>query len=290
MSKRRNINLAFYIMTISMAILFFSFHTVPFLQGVFYSFTNWKGYGRWKFVGFSNYIHIFKDSDVGNAYLFTFFFATLATILVNVLSLLIALCLNANIKFKNGLKAIFFLPYMLGNVIIGFIFNFIFANLLPPIGKSLGIPALSVNILGTDNAWIGVLFVTVWQSLAFNTLIYLSGLQTVNQDLYEAADLDGASSWKRFTRITFPLIAPFFTINMVLCVKSFLMIFDQIMVMTNGGPGSATTSISVLIYKRGFQGAQFAYQSADAVLLFVIVAVLSFLQLFVLQKREDKML
>jgi raffinose/stachyose/melibiose transport system permease protein len=290
MSKRRNINLAFYIMTIPMAILFFSFHTVPFLQGVFYSFTNWKGYGRWKFVGFSNYIHIFKDSDVGNAYLFTFFFATLATILVNVLSLLIALCLNANIKFKNGLKAIFFLPYMLGNVIIGFIFNFIFANLLPPIGKSLGIPALSVNILGTDNAWIGVLFVTVWQSLAFNTLIYLSGLQTVNQDLYEAADLDGASSWKRFTRITFPLIAPFFTINMVLCVKSFLMIFDQIMVMTNGGPGSATTSISVLIYKRGFQGAQFAYQSADAVLLFVIVAVLSFLQLFVLQKREDKML
>jgi raffinose/stachyose/melibiose transport system permease protein len=277
-------------MTIPMAILFFSFHTVPFLQGVFYSFTNWKGYGRWKFVGFSNYIHIFKDSDVGNAYLFTFFFATLATILVNVLSLLIALCLNANIKFKNGLKAIFFLPYMLGNVIIGFIFNFIFANLLPPIGKSLGIPALSVNILGTDNAWIGVLFVTVWQSLAFNTLIYLSGLQTVNQDLYEAADLDGASSWKRFTRITFPLIAPFFTINMVLCVKSFLMIFDQIMVMTNGGPGSATTSISVLIYKRGFQGAQFAYQSADAVLLFVIVAVLSFLQLFVLQKREDKML
>lgn len=290
MNKRRNINLAFYIMTIPMAILFFSFHTIPFLQGVFYSFTNWKGYGRWKFVGLSNYIHIFKDSDVGNAYMFTFFFAILATILVNVLSLLIALCLNANIKFKNGLKAIFFLPYMLGNVIIGFIFNFIFANLLPPIGKSLGIPALSVNILGTDNAWIGVLFVTVWQSLAFNTLIYLSGLQTVNQDLYEAADLDGASSWKRFTRITFPLIAPFFTINMVLCVKSFLMIFDQIMVMTNGGPGSATTSISVLIYKRGFQGAQFAYQSADAVLLFVIVAVLSFLQLFVLQKREDKML
>ena len=277
-------------MTIPMAILFFSFHTVPFLQGVFYSFTNWKGYGRWKFVGFSNYIHIFKDSDVGNAYLFTFFFATLATILVNVLSLLIALCLNANIKFKNGLKAIFFLPYMLGNVIIGFIFNFIFANLLPPIGKSLGIPALSVNILGTDNAWIGVLFVTVWQSLAFNTLIYLSGLQTVNQDLYEAADLDGASSWKRFSSITFPLIAPFFTINMVLCIKSFLMVFDQIMVMTNGGPGSATTSISVLIFKRGFQGAQFAYQSADAVLLFVIVPVLSFLQLFVLQKREDKVL
>lgn len=276
-------------MTVPIALLFFMFHTLPFLQGVFYSFTNWKGFGRWKFIGVTNYLHIFKDSDVGNAYSFTFFFALIATVLVNVLSLLVAIGLNSKIKFKNGLKAIFFIPYLLGNVIVGFIFNFVFANILPPVGHALGIKALSVNILGTDNAWIGVMFVTVWQSLAFNTLIYLSGLQTVNQDLYEAAELDGASVWKKFIKITFPLIAPFFTINMVLCVKSFLMIFDQIIAMTAGGPGTATTSISVLIYQRGFMGNQFAYQSADAVVLFVIIAILSFLQLFVLQKREDRL-
>jgi len=207
---------------------------------------------------------------------------------VNLFSLLLALGLNSKIKFKNGLKAIYFLPYMLGNLIVGFIFNFIFANLLPMLGQALGIEALSVNILGTDNAWVGVLFVTVWQSLAFNTLIYLSGLQSVDQDLYEAANLDGAIGWKRFKNITFPLIAPFFTINMVLCVKGFLMAFDQIMAMTNGGPGSATTTISVLIYKKGFQGAQFAYQSADAVLLFIVIVSISMFQLFVLEKREAK--
>jgi raffinose/stachyose/melibiose transport system permease protein len=290
MKKRRKIGFAFYVMTVPMAILFFVFHTFPFLQGVFYSFTNWKGYGRWKFIGISNYIHIFSDPDIGNAYVFTILFAVIATILVNVFSLLIAVGLNAKIKFKNFLKAVYFLPYMLGNIIVGFIFNFIFANLLPPIGQSLGIKALSVNILGTDNAWIAVLFVTVWQSLAFNTLIYLSGLQTVNQDLFEAADLDGATKWKRFTKITFPLIAPFFTINMLLCAKNFLMIFDQIMAMTNGGPGTATTSISVLIYKRGFSGNQFAYQMADAVLLFIVIAVLSLLQLYINQKREEKLL
>lgn len=288
MKNKKHVGVAFYIMTIPLALLFFCFHTIPFLQGVFYSFTNWKGYGNWSFVGFRNYIHIFHDPDVGAAYLFTFFFAALATVLVNLFSLLIASGLNANIAFKNTLKAIYFVPYMLGNVIVGFIFNFIFADIFPPLFGYLGVKTLSVNILGTDSAWLGILIVTVWQSLAFNTLIYLSGLQSVDRDIYEAASLDGATGLKRFWRITFPLIAPFFTINMVLCVKGFLMVFDQIMAMTNGGPGTETTSISVLIYKRGFQGAQFAYQSADAVLLFAVIAILSFLQLFVLQRREDR--
>lgn len=288
MVKKKRINMAFYVMTIPMALLFFAFHTFPFLKGIFYSFTNWKGYGNWKFVGFRNYIHIFSDLDVGNAYLFTFKFALLATILVNILSLLLAVGLNSKIKFKNGLKAIYFLPYMLGNLIVGFIFNFIFANLIPTIGKALGNSALSVNILGTDNAWVGVLFVTVWQSLAFNTLIYLSGLQTVDRSLYEAAEMDGAVGWKKFKNITFPLIAPFFTINVVLCLKNFLMAFDQIMAMTDGGPGYATTTISVLIYKKGFQGAQFAYQSADAVLYFIVIITISLFELKVLEKREVK--
>ena len=286
--KSRRIAPAFYMMVVPMALLFFVLHTYPFLQGIFYSFTNWKGYGKWSFVGLRNYLHIFSDPDIGHAYGFTFFFALLATAFVNVFSLLLAMGLNARIKLKSTLRAVFFLPYILGNLIVGFVFNFIFANLLPPVGRALGISALSVNILGTDNAWIGVLFVTVWQSLAFNTLIYLSGLQTIDRDLYEAADLDGATGWKRFAEITFPLIAPFFTINMVLCAKNFLMTFDQVMAMTNGGPGTATTTVSVLIYKRGFQGAQFAYQSADAVLLFLVIVLISLFQLFVLEKREAK--
>lgn len=290
MKKKANkIHKAFYLMVAPMAILFFIFHTYPFIQGVFYSFTDWKGYGNWNLVGLRNYLHIFEDKDVTNSYLFTFKFAFFSTLLVNIFSLLLACGLNSKIKFKNGLKGIYFLPYMLGTLIIGFVFNYIFANLIPPIGQFLNIEALSKNILGTNNAWIGILAVTVWQSLAFNTLIYLSGLQTIDKDVYEAADLDGAFGFKRFRSITFPLIAPFFTINMVLCVKGFLMAFDQIMAMTNGGPGNATTTISVLIYKKGFQGAQFAYQSANAVLLFIIVVSISIFQLKILERRENKL-
>ena len=286
--KRKSINPVFYVMTVPMAILFFIFHTIPFLQGIFYSFTDWKGYGNWNFVGLRNYLHIFVDPNVSKAYLFTVKYAVVATILVNVLSLLLACGLNSKIRFKNTLKAIYFLPYMLGTLIVGYVFNYIFANLVPAIGQALGIEALSVNILGTNNAWLGVLFVSVWKSLAFNTLIYLSGLQTVDRDIYEAADLDGAKGLTRFFRITFPLIAPFFTINMVLCAKNFLMAFDEFMAMTDGGPGTLTTTISLLIYKRGFEGAQFAYQSANAVLLFIVVVAISVFQLRVLEKREEK--
>lgn len=286
--RSNHVSPAFYLMVVPMASLFFLFHTVPFLKGIFYSFTNWKGYGNWDFIGFKNYLQFFTDPSIKQTYGFTFQFALSATVLVNVLSLALACGLNGKIRGKNFLKALYFLPYMLGTLIIGFVFNFIFGNIIPGFGRSAGIDALSVNILGTSKAWLGVLFVTVWQSMAFNTMIYLSGLQTVDKDIYDAAAVDGAVNLQRFIKITFPLIAPFFTINMVLSVKSFLMAFDQIMAMTGGGPGTATTTISMLIYKRGFDGGQFAYQSANAVILFLVVASISVFQLKILEKREAK--
>ena len=288
MKQKKKINVYFYIMVVPMAVLFFIFHTFPFLQGVFFSFTDWKGYGDWNFVGLRNYLNIFKDKNVLSAYFFTFKFAICATVLVNVLSLALACALNTNVKGKNFLKAVYFLPYMLGTLIISYVFKYIFSNIVPMFGKAMEIEILSKNILGTTHAWIGLLIVTIWQSMAFNTLIYLSGLQTVDKGLYEAAALDGATGIKRFMKITFPLIAPFFTINMVLSGKNFLMAFDQFLAMTNGGPGTATTTISVLIYKKGFSGGQFAYQSANAVLMFVMVILISVFQLRGLEKREEK--
>ncbi|EOT30395.1 carbohydrate ABC transporter permease [Enterococcus saccharolyticus] len=287
--KQNKTHWSFFVMVMPLAILFFIFHTIPFLQGIFYSFTNWRGYGEWDFVGLRNYLHMFQDKDIANSYLFTFKFALTATILVNIIGLAIALGLNAKIKFQKFLKAVYFMPYILGTLIVGYVFNFIFAHLLPQFGIAAGIEALSVNILGTEHAWIGIVVVTVWQSLAFNTLIYLSGLQTLDRDIYEAADLDGASGFTLFRKITFPLLAPFFTINMVLSVKGFLMAFDQIVAMTNGGPGVSTTSISLLIYKKGFTGGQFAYQSANSVILFLVVVIISIFQLRILEKREAKM-
>jgi raffinose/stachyose/melibiose transport system permease protein len=287
--KKLKVNLVFYIFVGVMAALFFTFHTIPFIRGVLYSFTDWKGYGSWNFVGLRNYLHMFEDTDTKSAYLFTAKFAIITTILVNVISLILACALNAKIKFKNTLKAMYFLPYMLGTLIVGFIFNYIFANLIPIVGKAMEIGVLSTNILGTEHAMWGIIVVTVWCSCPFNTLIYIAGLQSIDTDVYEAADMDGATGFKRFTKITFPLLAPSFTVNMVLSAKGYLMVYDQIMAMTDGGPGTTTTSIAVLIYKKGFGGGQFAYQSANAVVLFLVVVIVSVLQLRFLEKREEKL-
>ncbi|RYG91769.1 sugar ABC transporter permease [Loktanella sp. IMCC34160] len=267
-------------------ILFFGFHTYPALQGLFYSFTNFRGYGNWEFVGFKNYINVFKDSRALSAYFFTLQFAIVATILTNIASLAIAVGLNSNIKLKTFLRAVYFIPNVLSILIVGFIFKFILSNLVPGIFPDGSV--LSRNILGNpDLAWIGIVIVAVWQAMAFNTLLYLAGLQTISDDLYEAANIDGASRWQQFRMITFPLIAPFFTINMVLALKNFLMAFDHIMALTGGGPGRATESISIVIYRGGFEGGQFAYQSANAVIYFIVILVLSIVQLRALKLREN---
>ena len=127
-----------------------------------------------------------------------------------------------------------------------------------------------------------MLVVGVWQAGAMNTIIYISGLQTVPQEVYEASMLDGASKWKEFFSVTLPLVIPFVTINLVLSTKNLLMVFDQIMSLTKGGPAQSTESISYLIYKNGMDGGQFGFQSANAVLFFVVIVAISVFQMTVL--------
>lgn len=276
-----------WVVLVPALIIFFLFHTLPFLQGIFYSFTNFRGYGEWEFVWFRNYINVFQDGRVRSAYGFTLWFSVISTILVNILSILLALGLNAKIKFHKTLRAIYFIPYMLGTLIIGYVFSFIFTHVIPNLGHTLDIEILQFNILGNQGlAWIGIVIVAVWQSTAFNTVLYLSGLVTIDPDLYEAADIDGANEWTKFWKITLPLILPFFTINMVVSMKNFLMVFDQIVALTGGGPGTATESVSMLIYRGGFDGGQFAYQSANAVVFFIIIVLISLFQIRVLERRQ----
>ena len=133
------------------------------------------------------------------------------------------------------------------------------------------------------------LIVCAWQAIAMNTIIYISGLQTVPEDVYEAGAIDGATGWNKFKNLTFPLILPFFTINMVLCVKNFLMVFDQIMALTKGGPAQSTESISYLIYQNGMAGGQFGFQSANAVIFFLVIVAISVTQMTVLGKKEEQL-
>ncbi|MCI9201120.1 MAG: sugar ABC transporter permease [Lachnospiraceae bacterium] len=280
----------FLLITIPILALFICFNTIPLIRGVIYSFTNFKGFGKYNWVGFQNYLDLFTDGRVGKSYWFTFKLAIVSTVVTNVISLVLALGLNSKIRAKSFFRGAYFLPNILGALVVGYIFNYFFTYILPAVAQMIGVEGLSTSILSNPSvAWIGIMIVCAWQAIAMNTIIYISGLQTVPEDVYEAGGLDGATGWKQFRYLTFPLIIPFFSINMVLCVKNFLMVFDQIMALTKGGPAQSTESISYLIYNNGMSGGQFGFQSANAVVFFIVIVIVSVAQMKFSSSKEEQL-
>lgn len=278
------------LMLLPALLLFVLFNTIPLITGAFYSFTNYRGYGSYDFVGFRNFSDLFRDIRVGKSYLFTFKYAIAGTILVNVISLLLAMGLNSKIKFKSTLRGMYFLPNILGGLVVGYIFSFIFTYIIPTAAKALNIDFLSNSILASERwAWVGVLIVGVWQTAAMNTIIYISGLQTIPADIYEASAIDGAGKWCTFKKLTLPLLLPFISTNLILSTKNMLMVFDQIISLTKGGPAQSTESISYLIYRNGMEGGQFGFQSANAVVFFILIVTISVVQLVITSKKEEQL-
>lgn len=274
----------FYTILIPVLILFVAFNTYPLITGFLYSFTDSKGYGAFNIVGLQNYADLFTDTRVLNSYLFTFKVAVVATILTNVFSLMLAMALSSKIKFKSALRGLFFVPQILGALVVGYVFQFLFTWLIPALFNT------DYTILGDPTwAWVAIVVVLVWQSCAQTTIIYITGLSSVPEDVYEAAALDGAKGWNKFRYITFPLIMPSVTTNMVLVMKNMLMVFDQIIAMTNGGPSQSTESISFLIYNNGLSGGQFGFQCANAVIFFILIAAISVIQTRFLNSREEQL-
>ena len=274
-------NRTFLAILIPVLILFCAFNTIPLLTGFFYSFTDSKGYGAFEIVGLQNYIDLFQDARVGNSYLFTFKIAVVSTILVNVISLMLAIGLSSKIKFKSALRGIYFVPRILGGLVVGYVFSYFFTYIVPALTGTTSMLA------STEWAWVAIVVVLVWQACAQTTIIYITGLSSVPEDVYEAASLDGATGWNKFRYITFPLIMPSVTTNMVLVMKNMLMVFDQIIAMTSGGPSQSTESISYLIYNNGLSGGQFGFQCANAVIFFLLIAVISIVQTNFLSSREE---
>ena len=270
--SRRKVDHAYYWMAVPAAVIFAVFLYVPFVRGIMYSFTNSQGYGSCTWIGFQNYFALFRDERVGHAYLFTLF---------------LSVALNGKIACKNGFRAIYFIPYTLAVLVIGYVFKYIFMQPLPELGKALGIGWLSESLLTSERyAWIPIVFLAVWQGVAYSVLIYLAGLQTVDSEVYEAAAIDGVNAWQKFWKITFPLIGPFFTINLVLTMKNALGTFDQVVALTDGGPNSKTETVTYLIWKGGLTGGEYAYQTANAVLFFIVLAIIAFIQLKFFGSKE----
>ncbi len=276
-------NRTFLAILIPVLVLFVAFNTFPLITGFLYSFTNSKGYGAFDIVGLQNYADLFTDTRVLNSYLFTFKVAVAATIFTNVISLILAIALSSKIKFRSALRGLYFVPKILGGLVVGYVFTYMFNWIIPA-------------LTGTDSilenpglAWIAIVVVLVWQACAQTTIIYITGLSSVPEDVYEAGALDGATGWNKFRYITLPLIMPSITTNMVLVMKDMLMVFDQIVAMTSGGPSQSTESISFLIYNNGLAGGQFGFQCANAVIFFVLIAAISIIQTRFLSSKEEQL-
>ncbi|WP_432877597.1 carbohydrate ABC transporter permease [Kribbella sp. CA-245084] len=275
------------------ALVFYLFVTiVPSARGFVYSFTDWNGVRPViNFVGLDNYAKIFTDpaafSSIGN----TLLFAIAITILQNGIGLALALGANTLIKSRNVLRVVFFAPAVLTSVVTAFVWKFIFA----PDGP-LNTTLASVGLGNLQHDWLGdattaqgaVIFSTVWQFSGYSMVIFLAGLQGIPEEIYEAAAVDGAGVWRRFVSIVRPLLAPAITVNLMLSIIGGLKTFDQILVLTDGGPGNSTATIASTIYKNAFSYGQFSYGIALAVILTIGVAIVSAIQYRLLAQQENR--
>ncbi len=276
---RPRVDPVYYLFLIPTLVLFTLAITVPAALGIFYSFTDFIGFGEWEFIGLTNYIAAFSDPAILASYAFTFGFAIVTVLLVNLIAFLLAVGLTSRIRLKTGLRAVFVIPMVISGIVIAYVFNFLFSNSLPQFGAATGIPWLSESILANpDLAWLAIVIVTAWQSIPGTLLIYIAGLLSIPGDVYEAADIDGATPWVKLRSVTFPLVAGYVVINVILGFKNYLNVYDVIVGLTNGGPGTSTRSIAMTIFT-GFTGGDYAYQMANATIFFVIAVLISVLQL-----------
>lgn len=271
------------------ALLLFSLLVAyPAVEGIVMSFTNSIGFGDFDWVGLRNYIALFQDQNIVESYAFTFLFAITTVLLVNIIAFFLALALTARIKFRTGLRAIYVIPMVVSAIIYSFVFRFLFNNSLPMLGQWLGNETLSTSLLANEDwAWFAIVLVTVWGSVPSALLIYIAGLTTVPADVYEASSIDGATGWKTLTNITLPLVAGYVGINMIVGLKNFMQVYDQIVALTQGGPGTATRSVAFTIFA-GFNGGDYAYQMANATVFFIIALALAAIQLWVTGRTTNK--
>ncbi|MHC6592012.1 carbohydrate ABC transporter permease [Arthrobacter sp. C152] len=253
--------------------------TLPAVVGFIYSFTNSVGFGDFDFIGVRNFIAVFRDEGVLGAYGFTLAFSLVTVVVVNILAFLLALGLTSRVRFRTALRTVFVIPMVISGIVIAFVFQYLFSNSLPLLGKGLGIGSLATSILANpDLAWLGIVFVTAWQSIPSAMLIYIAGLLTVPREVYEASSIDGATPWHNLRHITLPLVAGYAVINTVLGFKNYLNAYDIIVGLTDGGPGVSTRSVAMAIF-RGFEGGDYAYQMANAVIFFLISVAIALIQL-----------
>lgn len=275
-------------------ILFTLFIIVPTLSSVYYSLTSWDGVSpNIKFVGLANFKEIFTSARFGNALKNTIILTVFITVLENIFALGLALVVDHVRWGKNLFRSAFYVPVLISGIVSGFIwkimYNYNFGT-FNAVLKGLGLQDLRQDWLGnTGMVLFMVGIVLIWKGVGYYMIIYLASLQSVSQDLIEAAQIDGASPWQRFRAITIPMISGAFTINFTLSLINGLKVFDQINVMTDGGPGFTTETLVYLLYKVGFNEGRQGFGTAVGLMLLFIIIILNTVQQKFLRGREVQM-
>lgn len=269
------------------AVCFFILY--PFLNGIKISFTNWNGFSQtYDYVGFSQYTRMLKDPDTWLVVKNTLLYGIGSTILQNVIGLGYALLLNQRIYMKNFTRTIVYLPVIISPLIMGYIFYFFFAFQGGALNDLLVFFGLDkINALGDPkiNIWL-IVFVNTFQFVGIAMIIYLAGLQSISKDYYEAAQIDGASSFQQFKNITLPMLMPSITINMVINIIGGLKLFDVIVSLTGGGPGYASQSMSTFMYDLYFNRQDAGYAATQGVFMAIIILILSLAALVYFKRKE----
>lgn len=273
----------------------FAFATVlliPFLVGVMLTFTNWDGVSaitafQYEWIGLGNYVEALNDSAFWDALLLTFKYVILVVFFTNVISFSIALLVTSKLKGRNFFRSVFFVPNLIGGVILGFIWVFIFTGFMEYIGSILNIPLFQFSwLVDPDKAFYAMVIVSVWQLSGYMMLIYIAGLVGVPNDVIEAASIDGANYLQKLWYIIMPLMIPAFTISLFLTLRNSFMVFDVNLGLTGGGPFRSTELVTLHIYNEAFLYQNFGTGQAKAVILFIIVATIAVIQVFATNRME----
>lgn len=287
----------FKILNIPAIILFVVVILVPFIMGVAYSFTAWRGsyfkgsehwYGA--LVGFKNYIKVFHSQKFITSFVYTIKFTVVAVVIKKIVSLGMALMVRKVGKGKGFFRTVFFFPNLLGGLAMGFIWSFIFQNVysLMLFGEDspIHIPFLCDMLQDPNKAVFAMAIMATWQTAGYLMLIYLNGLNNIPEDLYEAASIDGATAWQKFRHITVPMLMPAFTIVFFLTLSSSFKMLDENLALTGGDFGTRMLSLQILLTTRENTPPNYGMAQAQAVIFFILIATVSIIQVIVTKRKE----
>ncbi|MBU3188074.1 sugar ABC transporter permease [Clostridium bowmanii] len=268
--------------------IFFTVIVMPFLFGIFLTFTDWNGISsNISFVGAKNYLVVFKDKAFWSSFQLTGYYVFFTVILTNVIAFLLAYVLTSGIKAQNFFRSGFFTPNLIGGVLLGYIWQFLFSNVLTYIGKNFDISIFSSSWLSNPTkAFWALVIVGVWQYSGYMMIIYIAGFMNVPKDILEAASIDGANGFTKMKKIILPMMIPSFTVCIFLSLQRAFMVYDVNITLTKGGPFKATEMISMSVYNKAFLSQQYGVGQAEAFFLFLMVAVVTLVQVYFSKKME----